>query len=399
MISLQAMCKRILILLLFLPFLSVELRAGDDQIMEIGIFRSVGLYSVVFKPSDNNYRIYDKNDSLLYHLQEFESVTIKVNSDKSVSVKVPDETIGKFDEISIQSFNSDSHYAIKGSNPTSKERKYFGGIKCFSKSGKLDVVSLVTMQHYLEGVLESEAGNHESKEYYKVQAIISRTYAMKNQGKFLHEGFMMTDLTNCQVYLGKMYRNPKIEEAVKETENLVLVDEQMDLISAAFYSNSGGQTSSSEYVWSKKVDYLRSVHDPFSKGKFNYQWSKSFDKKAFLNDIENKYNYPVEDTVALNELLNWKQENRAKYFVDWKYHILLTDVRMDFKLKSTFFDVVDEGDKITLKGRGFGHGVGLSQEGAMNMCDMGYSFRDVLQFYYTGVHLIDYSVLSFYLSE
>lgn len=372
---------------------------ADDHIMEIGIFRNVSLYSVIFKPENDSYRIYDQNDSLLFHLNAYESVTIKVNSDKSVTVKVPEKTIGKFDEISIQSFNSDSYYAIKGSNPSTKERKYFGGIKCFSKEGKLDVVSLVTMQHYLEGVLESEAGNHQSKEYYKVQAIISRTYAIKNQYKFLHEGFMMTDLTNCQVYLGKMYRNPNIEEAVRETENMVLVDGQMGLISAAFYSNSGGQTSSSEHVWSKKVSYLRSVSDPFSKGKYNYHWSKSFDKDDFLKKIKKLYDYPIEDSTALADLFNWNQTNRAKYFVDWKYHILLTDVRTDFKLKSTFFSVTLEGSKIILSGKGFGHGVGLSQEGAMNMCDMGYSFKDVLQFYYTGVHLIDYRKLSFYLSE
>jgi stage II sporulation protein D len=393
------MLRRLVLLLVTVFALCGQSLWADDQLLEIGIFRSKSLYSVTFKPSDDSYRIYDQSDSMIYHLDKYESVTIKVNADKSITVKVPEKTIGSFKEFSIQSFSSDSHYAIKGSNPSTKERKYFGGIKCFSLAGKLDVVSLVTMQHYLEGVLESEAGNHQGKEYYKVQAIISRTYAMKNKGKFLHEGFMMTDLTNCQVYLGKMYRNPKIEEAVKETKSLVLVDENMRLISAAFFSNSGGQTSHSEHVWSKKVSYLRSVHDPFSKGKYNYHWTKSFDKDDFLKDVKKFYDFPTEDTAAVNELLNWKQENRAKYFVDWKYHILLTDVRSDFGLKSTFFSVIDEGDKVTLKGKGFGHGVGLSQEGAMNMCDMGYSFRDVLHFYYTGVHLIDYRMLNFYLSD
>lgn len=372
---------------------------ADDHIMEIGIFRDLSMYSVVFKPSDNSYKIYDEKDSMLYHLQAFESVTLKVNTDKTISVKLPDESLGKFKTVYILSNNNDAHYAIKGSNPTAKERKYFGSIKCFSMQGKLDVVSLVTMQHYLEGVIESEAGNHQGKEYYKVQAIISRTYALKNRGKFLHEGFMLTDLVNCQVYLGKFYRNPLIEQAVAETENLVLVDDDMELISAMFYSNSGGQTTNAEHVWSKEVPYLKSISDPFSKGKYNFYWSKSFDKDDFLNKIEKNYGYPVNDSLAFSELINWKQESRAKYFVDWKYHILLTDVRTDFKLKSTFFDVTIEGDKIVLHGRGFGHGVGLSQEGAMNMCDMGYSYKDVLHFYYTGVHLIDYRKLFFYLSE
>lgn len=393
------MWKHLFILFIsFVGFIQISL-ASDDEILEIGIFRNKSLYSVIVKPADNSYRIYDQNDSLIYHLQQYETVTIKVNSDRSITVKVPNKTIGKFSEFSIQSFSTDSHYNIVGSNPVTKERDYFGGIKCFTTEGKLDVVSLVTMKHYLEGVLESEAGNHQSKEYYKVQAIISRTYALKNKTKFLHEGFMMTDLTNCQVYLGKMYRNPKIEEAVKETENLVLVDAQMRMISAAFYSNSGGQTANSEHVWSKKVSYLRSVSDPFSKGKYNYQWTESFNKSEFLNDLKKNFAYPIEDSVALNELFSWKQESRAKYFVDWKYHILLTDIRSLFDLKSTFFDVTIEGDKVVLRGKGFGHGVGLSQEGAMNMCDMGYSFIDVLHFYYTGVHLIDCRMLNFYLSE
>lgn len=399
MVSLQPMLRSSLVILGFI-FSAIFCKAkADDQVLEIGIFRHLTMHSVVFKPGDNSYRVLDENDSLIYHLQAFEALTIKVNSDQTIQLKLPDESLGKYKTVYVLSDDPDAHYAIKAVNPSAKERKYFGGLKCFSLAGALDLVSLVTMQHYLEGVIESESGNHQGKEYYKVQAIISRTYALKNKGKFLHEGFMLTDLVNCQVYLGKFYRNPKIEQAVRETENMVLVDDELQLISAMFYSNSGGQTTNSEHVWSKPVSYLRSVSDPFSQGKYNYHWTKTFDKTEFLQKIAKEYQYPIKDSAALAELFNWKQDQRAKYFVDWKYHILLTDVRTDFKLKSTFFDVSLEGDKVVLNGRGFGHGVGLSQEGAMNMCDMGYSFKDVLHFYYTGVRLIDYRMMNFYLSE
>lgn len=382
--------------MLFAPVYSVF---ADMQLLEIGIFRSSKLKSTKFVPADNTYQIFDANDSLIYHLQKNESVTIKVNSNKTVSVKVPNEDLGDFKEVRILSNNFESYYNIKGLSPGTKDRDYFGGISCFSLNGALDVVSLVSMHHYLIGVIESESGNHQGTEYYKVQAIISRTYALKNINKFRHEGFMMTDLVNCQVYLGKMYRNPKIEQAVTETSNMILVDDEMDFISAAFYSNSGGQTANSEDVWSKEVSYLRSVSDPFSKGRSTYYWTKTFEKNDFINKLKSYYNYPVEDSIALNAALNWNQSNRAKYFVDWEYHILLTDFRRDFKLRSTYFSVaIDEG-KVLLKGRGFGHGVGLSQQGAMTMCDMGYSYRDVLHFYYTGVHLIDLNQREFYLAE
>jgi stage II sporulation protein D len=372
---------------------------ADLQLLEIGIFRSVTLKSTKFVPADNTYQIFDSNDSLIYHLQKNESVTLKVNSNKTISVKVPNEDLGDFKEVRILSNNFESHYNIKGLSPSTKDRDYFGGLSCFSLNGALDVVSLVSMHHYLIGVIESESGNHQGTEYYKVQAIISRTYALKNSGKFRHEGFMMTDLVNCQVYLGKMYRNPKIEQAVTETSNMILVDDDMDFISAAFYSNSGGQTANSEDVWSKEVSYLRSVSDPFSKGRSTYYWTKTFEKDDFLKKLKTFYDYPIDDSLAVNSALNWSQENRAKYFVDWKYHILLTDFRRDFKIRSTYFSVGLEGEKVILKGRGFGHGVGLSQQGAMAMCDMGYSYRDVLHFYYSGVHLIDLNQREFYLAD
>lgn len=367
--------------------------------MEIGIFRDLQLKSVKFTPKDNHYQIFDENDSLLYHLQSNEVLTIKVNHNKTIYIKVPDEDIGNFKKIKIVSNFPESYYKIKGISPSSKERAYFGGLFCFSWAGHLDVVSLVSMHHYLIGVIESESGNSQGKEYYKVQAIISRTYAYKNINKFKHEGFMMTDLVNCQVYLGKMYRNPLIEQAVKETANLVLVDQEMNFITAAFYSNSGGQTANSEDVWSKEVPYLRSISDPFSKGKSTYHWTKTYDKKEFLTKLKQLYNFPIHDTTAVAEALQWQQEKRAKYFVDWKYHILLTDFRMDFKIRSTFFSVREENGKVILDGKGFGHGVGLSQQGAMNMCDMGYSYKDVLFFYYTDVHLIDLQKRYFYLAQ
>ena len=54
---------------------------------------------------------------------------------------------------------------------------------------------------------------------------------------------------------------------------------------------------------------------------------------------------------------------------------------------------------MVFKGKGFGHGVGLSQEGAMKMIDLGYGFLEVLRFYYTDVHLIDMRMRDFYILD
>ena len=76
--------------------------------------------------------------------------------------------------------------------------------------------------------------------------------------------------------------------------------------------------------------------------------------------------------------------------------IPLKSVREDLKLNSTYFSVTTKGDAVELKGRGFGHGVGLCQEGSMNMARSGRTYTEILHYYYTGVHLVDLSALDFF---
>jgi stage II sporulation protein D len=71
-------------------------------------------------------------------------------------------------------------------------------------------------------------------------------------------------------------------------------------------------------------------------------------------------------------------------------------VREDLKLKSTFFSVTTTGEQVVLNGRGFGHGVGLCQEGAMHMARDGKSYIEILRHYYTDVHLVDVNTLDFF---
>ena len=118
---------------------------------------------------------------------------------------------------------------------------------------------------------------------------------------------------------------------------------------------------------------------------------------AFL--LENKYQYPVNNKEALYAAINFKQDIRHKFLVDWVYQIPLTEVRKDWGLKSTYFSINDNGDLLSFKGKGFGHGVGLSQEGAMRMIELGYDFLEVLRFYYTDVHLIDMKMRDFYIVD
>ncbi|MBL7932845.1 MAG: hypothetical protein JNL60_13130, partial [Bacteroidia bacterium] len=78
----------------------------------------------------------------------------------------------------------------------------------------------------------------------------------------------------------------------------------------------------------------------------------------------------------------------------------LKNVRLDLQLKSTFFSISPLGkDSILIEGRGYGHGLGMCQEGAMRMVKMGYNYEDVLDFYYRNIQMIDLHKLSFFKDE
>ena len=76
--------------------------------------------------------------------------------------------------------------------------------------------------------------------------------------------------------------------------------------------------------------------------------------------------------------------------------ILLKTIRKDLKLKSTHFSITEKDGYVMFKGKGFGHGVGLSQEGAMKMTNLGHSYKEVLHYYYQGIHLVPLEALDFF---
>ena len=377
----------------FLPFLGYSLD------FKIGILRNVQVKKFAFKVSESTYSLKSSNKILKKEVSKKTEIVVSYSSGK-LSLSVDGKFIGNFDTLKLSQIESDTGiFSVSGQIPSFKTRLYYDDLLIFPLKKSLTLVNVVDFEKYIIGVLESEVGEGKSKDFYKVHAIISRTYALKNQYKFIHEGFYLTDLVNCQVYKGNMYKDSNLIMAVQETENLILVDENMEYITASYFSNSGGQTNNVEDVWSKALPYLRSIHDPYSMGGTNYDWEKTISKSKWLQYLKKKYQYPINDVEARNAALNFKQKIRHKFLIDWVYQISLTEIRKDWKLKSTYFSIFDNGETLSFKGKGFGHGVGLSQEGAMRMIDLGYDFLEVLRFYYTDVHLIDMKMRQFYIID
>jgi stage II sporulation protein D len=311
---------------------------------------------------------------------------ISTDGDK-VKVKNLSQTFGSFSKIEIQEINDTSSINIKSSKPKLANRVYEDNFRIYSSEGRLKILNDATLANYVAGVVQWESGNGNSPEYYKAQAIITRTYALRNINKYEDQGFNLCDRVDSQVYKGRT-KNKAILRAVKATKGLVLVDNNMHLISAVFHSNSGGKTHNSEEVWSQPMPYLRAVKDTFSIGQPHYAWEKTITKEKWLSTFQSKYNVNISNKKTKNHLLSYCPRKRQNYMLP-KGQLKTTQVRSTFRLRSTDFCVKEIGKNVVITGKGFGHGVGLSQEGAMKMALQGIPFEDILMFYYTDVHLVN----------
>lgn len=275
------------------------------------------------------------------------------------------------------------------------ERSYPGKLVVTPAASNLMLVNAVPLEAYTAGVVQSEAGKEHHQEYYKLQAVTCRTYALTNQRKHQPEGFELCDGVHCQVYHGRN-RNDSIRMAVDATHSLVLVDADIKLIQATFHSNCGGETVNAEDLWGRSQTYLRATVDTFCTAAPHATWNKHLSRAEWLGYLQRKYSLRTNDSAQLHAVLNYEPQCRDLYLGNTWPLVPLKNVREDLGLRSTFFSVRTEGEKVVLEGRGFGHGVGLCQEGAMKMARSGKSYTDILHHYYAHVHLVDITTLDFF---
>ena len=303
-----------------------------------------------------------------------------------VNVKHGESSYGAFYGLKLVAQKGKGHFIIKG---VGRERIYTGQVIFKPRSSDLLVINRLPLNDYVAGVVESEGGHHQQMEYFKAQAVLARTWVLKNMNKHIKEGYNVKDDETSQAYYSKAYlqNSAAIQQAVRETGDTILVDEKGQPIFAAFHANSGGYTVNSEDYWSGKISYLRAVEDTFSLKMEKAYWTKEIDMVAFLKFFAGKMGQSASDTAFKRAVLQFKQEPRQAYFSYGGKSLKLRAVRQKFNLRSTYFNVEERGDRVVFHGRGFGHGVGMSQEGAMRMAELGYLYKDILSFYFRGVTL------------
>jgi len=328
--------------------------------------------------------------------------------------------------------------------------RYRGYVTLINGKEVYNVINHLSVEKYLYGVLPKEFPTSAPIESIKAQAVTARSFSYSNMNKHIGEGFNLCDTIHCQVYAGYDGENVNSNRAIDETKGMV-VTYNGKIAETVYHSNSGGHTASSENVWRSKLDYLAGVEDPFSLNTNGSNWSFTMTKAELSQrliaqgtDVGQVTHMEILETFPSGRVSNLK-------IVGSNNEINITGANLrtilgSTLLKSTLFSV-DTGtvkverplfilsntattiinpeenlsvmsnnsvqtienknvsilsangiskvntvietnsDVITFNGKGFGHGVGMSQYGALEMSKAGFTYDQILKFYYTGVDI------------
>ena len=333
--------------------------------------------------------------------------------------------------------------ALNG-NVTIAGQQFRGTAEVLQNPAGLAGVNVLPMEEYLYGVVPRELppNPYGEPEAQKAQAIAARTYAMQNLGKRAAEGFDLGTTTSDQVYGGLAAEHPVSSAAVDATAGIVGMANGA-LISALYHSTSGGYTANSEDVFANEFSYLRGVPDAErgraqehvpsldvfvrhpnptnlrakAEGDLESDWSRyhrwvvewTHDEMAEL--LSGSFNADVNEvrsiTVAgraqhgrvlrivfdtdAGDLVALKDNIRSRLRY---YEVSASGTKTPASLRSTLFYIEALRDPRTkaitgwkAHGGGWGHGVGMSQTGAVGMAERGYDFQRILAHYYQGIVL------------
>jgi len=373
------MIKTAFILISFL-FLPAAICSGQ---VSVRLFAALQSGSVTFSVKEGSYELHTFNDEPV-KLEEGSLIVISRYGEKLV-VKSLDYRGFLCDSLLLKSSAVSDVFSLRVNGQSPVRRYYKGDLKCIPDLGTLVPINICDTETYIAGVVRAEGGEKRAPEYYKTLAVIVRTYMYRHFARHAADHYNLCDNTHCQVYNG-ITTDSIIIRAALETHSLVILGSDSTLINSAFHSNCGGETASSEDVWLTAEPYLRSVTDEYCRSSRNAVWQKSIAREDWINFLEKSGYKGSRDNPGL---LNISQQKRVKELSIGTFPVPVRQVREDFNLRSAFFSVEAKGDSVILNGRGYGHGVGLCQEGAMVMVSKGFDFRQIISFYYTGVRIAD----------
>ena len=267
-------------------------------------------------------------------------------------------------------------------------RKYRGNfILVYRGKRKMDIINFLPLEDYLKGVLPWEISPKWPMEAIKAQAVAARTYALYHILQKNEYDLESTILS--QVYKGADIEKPRTNKAVELTRGEVIAYNGLPIL-AYFHSCNGGYREIPENVWGISLPYFKQGIDPWCL-KNPQKWHAILT----LGEITRKLKkaYPFISHVKGLRLV--KKNLTVRYVIlntsSGKIRIKVNDFRLivgPSLIKSAIFSISRHRNKIIFKGRGYGHGVGLSQWGAYYMAKAGKNYHEILSFYYPGTKIV-----------
>ncbi len=297
--------------------------------------------------------------------------------------------------------------------------------------GTWTLIQKIKFDDYLKGVLPYEIGPNSPLEALKAQAVIARTWAIYNSERFNIDHYHLCISTQCQVYRPPEIEYKNVQKAIKDTSNLIITYKNKPINSFYHGSNGGISASASESWKIKNYNYFNPMIDgldslkqslklPISNG---YQLNKFFEfedddfygnKHSLFRWTKILSNETIQNILIKNKIIKEQSELIDLNIIDrgvsgrvtkleitlrnFKEPIILAkdDIRRILSfLPSTLFTINKLNDNLWFfKGGGFGHGVGLSQSGAIEMAELGFTYEQILNHYYQGTKIKKIEILS-----
>lgn len=377
--------KRSIIIAISL-FLSI---GSFAQKISISIFNDLKLNTILVTPTEGSYKIITSKGDI--QLKTNQIVYLSRVGD-SILVRDASTNLGTWPRVSIVGQTENDVIRVKSIMPAFPARLYDENLSIYVEYNRMMAINIVDQEKYIASVVEAEAGPNKDEEFYKAQSLIARTFALAHLAKHKGEGFNLCDGTHCQVYKGKQGLEKKIYTSTLATKNLVIIDTTKQLITAAFHSNCGGFTANSEDVWLTPKSYLVSVEDKHCLGSRNATWEVRIPLSKWKKFLQTK----GVDSTSISDVkqYDFKPKVRPVYYQIANKKIPTIEIRSNFKLRSAFFSVTVVKDMVRILGRGYGHGVGLCQEGAMAMANRGWKYDKIINFYFKGIRIVDINELT-----
>jgi len=262
------------------------------------------------------------------------------------------------------------------------DRWYRGRTRVVPTGKGLVAVNHVDLEQYLYSVLGAEMDGNWPQEALKAQAVAARSYALYKRQTTNNGIYDVGDTTTWQVYKGLSTETQGTQMAVKATEKQVMTYNGK-IILAVFHSSAGGHTENVEEVWSSPLPYLRGVED-YDQGLPEYEWVKTFSP----NELSQRLGISNIRTLTPGRTSTYGRIITMQVVGDGGTRSISgSKLRQQLGLRSTQFTVTSTPTGFQFNGRGFGHGLGLSQWGAYSLARRGVNYQQILQHYYQNTTL------------